>query len=340
MNTQNKWIFAAVAIVSIGFCILLVSYLIKSNTPALGSTSVVQKTTTIKAISSERSSRSDSLARSSPLLLQTSLRNTEKASSAIPSSKLPLSSVYAELKELAANGNADAACRISYELSRCEQYSQNLLRLSAMKGFSKSSSLSEKQIAQMANVQAAIDRDGVICQGFVPNPTDSAFQYLLLAAELGKPESMLHFSVGGNERDLSERSPNSVSYLTYQQNAQAMFMRALSAGLPEAYAFAIPASTMDFSGVQLLPRDNVQALAYTYALAEVADVESREYYLGVAAKDLISRLNLSENEIESARSKAKILSANIKLKRNKPWSAGQKLNPTLDDAAHCDSQLK
>ncbi len=202
--------------------------------------------------------------------------NREKKSRPVPLLNLPLQQIFVELKDLSHSGNSAAACRLSYELSRCENFVRNQKKLEIGLSFMAGGKLLNSQQEKVKrNVEEAIAKDVPVCSGFLSGQNDKASDYLLLAARLGHPESMIEYVARGSP-GLYESPPNAAELEIYQANVPAMLAAALATGIPEAFIFASSASVKDYYGVQLLPRDPIMSVAYQLAIARRATSDQRQ----------------------------------------------------------------
>ena len=272
------------------------------------------------------------------------IRDPEKERRRIPPPRMPLTSIETELRDLAANGNVAAACRLSYEYLRCQRLPtiQPFMEMLQKKADEDSAQLSEsfkqaikdRRTAYIKKLQDSIQEDQPICEGFKNNGSldHDARNYTLLAARLGQPESMLKAAIGMHDIGLFSANPaNEVALAEYQADAPGFLAGAIEAGLPNAYFFAINASLRDSWGVTLLPKDPVMSMAYTFALEQVTARESCDKTGVPNVTCFVDRRLATTEEVLLARARAPDIARRIKVGS---WNYSDSVFQS-DDARHC-----
>jgi hypothetical protein len=247
---------------------------------------------------------------------------------------VPLKEIYGALSHSAKSGDAVAACRLAYELQRCDAFNKNQKKLADGLAFMATGrTLTPQQEQNKSKVEREIERDAPICEGFRAEQGVRSADYLLLAARLGHEMSMLQYVAIGTP-GLYERPPNADDLATYQSLAPGFMRSALEAGIPQAFVFASAASTREFHGVQLLPNDPISAVAYQIAVARRAPPEHSERLQSQGIQYLVKKYNLTADDLNKANTSADKLAHKIKVSNPDQIAIGAGLFPP-DDAKRC-----
>lgn len=254
---------------------------------------------------------------------------------ALPALNLPLSEIFSELKEQSNGGSRAAACRLAYELSRCENYARNQKKYnSGMTWMASGKPLTPQQERVKAATEEAISKDAVICSSFTAGNKYKSSDYLLLAAQLGHPPSMVEYVVRGSA-GLYERPPNTSELETYHANAPTLLAYALDLGIPEAYIFASSASVREFHGINLLPLDPIMSVAYQLAVSKRAHLEQRNDLETRGIQYTVQKFNLSTRDINHANDLAISIAQKIKVTQPDGLRVQSTLFPP-DDGKRCE----
>lgn len=120
--------------------------------------------------------------RASPRLGAGGRSNSGPQSYVVPPLGIPLREIYTDLKNAAASGSSNAACRLGLELMRCE-----VRRVARQRPPRPAGEVSSTLIERGA-------RDDAICEGFANQDNLEAWEMLFRAALLGHRPSMEVFS--------------------------------------------------------------------------------------------------------------------------------------------------
>jgi hypothetical protein len=143
------------------------------------------------------------------------------------------------------------------------------------------------------------------CADFPAEQASDAWRYQLAAAEAGHFESITRFASGAN-LDFENPLADLDGLYAYKSYAPALLQRAAAGGFPRAYLQLGFMHLRPYRGLQQLPKDPVQAIAYWTALAEVSTPEYRSY-LEREIQDVIVKERLQPEQVEKARTSAKQL---------------------------------
>ncbi len=253
----------------------------------------------------------------------------------LPPINTPVKEILGELKILAAAGNANAACRLAFEVQRCSpDYLDSGRRFAAIlyeqaeKLFimpARRQKLIEDAEAAIANQHKMI----AFCQGVPNEESTDAWRYLLQAAQAGHGPSMTRFASAppsGPQFEVLD------GLLAYRDHAPALLEKALELGYPEAYEQArLTYKTGSLWGLRV-PIDRPRALAYAIALRSVSTPQEIERLEGVVAN---TKRELSSEENMRALQLADRYAEKL-LQRVEPGSVDfTRGTYTKDDGSHC-----
>lgn len=194
----------------------------------------------------------------------------------LPPAGTPVREVVARLKDAAEAGDVRAACRLGTELTRCHR-----LRLAdADDNTSMQLRMVKPGSAEEAAVKAGLEErarlsapERLACEGITTEQADSAFRYLLRAAQGGNVAAMSLFAI-------APPLPQNVledleGWAAYRDHAPTFFDRAIRAGDVRAAYVAMFHMFAGFgvAGGTALPRDNQRAAALAHAIMPSLDAD-------------------------------------------------------------------
>ncbi len=223
-----------------------------------------------------------------------------------------LADTYPLLKQRADAGDWRAACRLSFEVDRCNRRSG--FELAAKYADASVARTDPKDagfariVAMANNARSDADFANRICAGFVERDADDAWRYALQAALDGAPSIKVRYAATWNAAlDQGNPAATADGWVAYRQNAPALLQQAIDAGSPEAFQLA---SVMHLRPEsvrwRLLPRDVVASLSYYFALASVSTPAYRTVLEGTAG-GIVTDAHLSESDVARAHAAAAVL---------------------------------
>jgi hypothetical protein len=189
---------------------------------------------------------------------------------ALPPPDVPLRLAYENLKVEADSGSVSAQCRLSFELNRCHQLATTKSQVEAL--INSAARSNEAASPQVGYADSILKRNEEICEGFTAKSDDTAWRYLLAAADSGHVPSMLRFALQppldevNFARDLE-------GWEAYRANAGRLLLRAAASGSPEA-AYNLFRAYRGYpvpGGGPIVPEDEKLALMYGYVAVRFAD---------------------------------------------------------------------
>jgi TPR repeat protein len=259
-------------------------------------------------------------------------------SAPLPPIGTPVAQVLDDLKRDAQAGDARAACRLAFELERCEDLRALQASIATFRDHAERPGIGP-ELARRYN--AIADRDQVrladgrrLCEGVSTRQAADAWRYLLQAARAGHAPSMARFA---SRRVFSDADPVAAldGLIAFRNEGPTFLARAAQAGDAEAYeqlAFAY-VTGMDLGlGV---PHDAVRGVAYYTALARVATPDERTR-LQRAIDYAIQNDNLAAGDVARARAMAEPLAA-VLLRHHAPGTVEVGRAPfSADNGSHCE----
>lgn len=198
----------------------------------------------------------------------------------LPPLETPVREVLASLQSRADAGEVRAACRVGMELSRCrtvrlfrsiQEFDERRLR-AAKPGSNEFMAIRDSIEAQKKS--HATERKA--CEGVTDDVLDSAWRYLLRAAQAGHVPSISHFLVAP---PLPESAIEDLEgYKAYRDHAPAFFERAIAAGdVAAAYvAYTQWSHGRGIRGGKVYERDPQRALTFAYLLLPLVDARAAD----------------------------------------------------------------
>jgi hypothetical protein len=264
---------------------------------------------------------------------QAPARAAPAAAAPLPPQNVPIAGYLEELKRRAKGGDVRAACRVTFELSRCamghglRRLADDLRGAPLEDGASHHARQSrERRIAALEREAAAHDGN---CQGVTEADSEDLVHYALTAAQGGNVRSMVHFAAAPPE-------PNDRNWTAWRENAATFVTRAVEAGDPAAVVLAGHMHMVPRMGHQVLPLDPVRGLAHYYALARFA---SPGYRTMINAS--ISSFSSQFDVTESQRQEAMALAAEIEARIVRGGRANEGVDfrggsGIFNDSLHCE----
>lgn len=204
---------------------------------------------------------------------------TEAVFPPLPPDNVPLRQVAESLHTQALAGNYRAACRLSYELNRCQQLPIQRELVDSLAKQLTTTNADPKTKALLAASQAEaknlVEKDSALCAEVDENKLMRPWQYLLMAAQAGHIPSMVRFA---STPPMDEQSfiKDLDGWGVYKQNAIPLLQEAMNKGNTTAltelgwiYA-GFPAV-----GGSVVERDPALAIRYTQAALRLSDATGR-----------------------------------------------------------------
>lgn len=198
----------------------------------------------------------------------------------LPTLDTPVREVLVALKARANAGDVRAACRVGMELSRCRTVrlfrslqENDERRLRAAKPGSNEFMAIRDSIEAQKKFHAAERR---ACEGVGDDVLNSAWRYLLRAAQAGHVPSISHFLVAP---PLPESAIEDLAgYEAYRDHAPSFFDRAIAAGdVPAALAaYTQWSHGRGTGGGKVYERDPQRALTFAYLLLPLVDARTAD----------------------------------------------------------------
>jgi hypothetical protein len=228
----------------------------------------------------------------------------------LPATDAPVASYFAQLKARAQQGDANAACRIAHDLTRCgetlpieRRQLAALLRLvdPAMPGYSKA--IADRISSQvLGSYRSHLAANEERCANFSIDPAEPAvWQYVLQSAQGGNVSAMNRFVYGVG---LTPGSPaaNPEAWLAYKQFAPQLLDAAVSSGDSFAFylaarAYESPESTF---GLKIYEPDPLKAIKY-YAAAAGRSAPNTASLFSRSIDDLSKKFKLPAQDVEQAK---------------------------------------
>jgi hypothetical protein len=256
----------------------------------------------------------------------------------LPPIQTPVATVLQDLKQLAASGNAQAACRVAFELDRCHNLSRQQRSAASYRNLADQAGIGPdlaRRYAEMAErEQARFAETKRLCEGVPQEETGDAWRYLLQAARSGHGPSMVRYA---SRRTLWDVDAMRIldGLIAFRSEGPAFLARAAEMGYPEAYEqLAFGHITGTNLGLEI-PVDRVKGLAYYIALTrtgtpeEVARIQRSIDYT-------MRKENLSAEDLARARTLAEPLAAAL-LQRSAPGSVDFTGGTYgADNGSHCE----
>lgn len=181
---------------------------------------------------------------------------------ALPPEDMPIDLAAPVLAAHARAGHGRAACRLAYELFRC-QYS---LRMDSLRDFRSDSA---ERLASTGDLKAAIRKEernlaiaesANACRKVDPLLQQEALARLSQAARARIPYAMYLYATGEHYRFREMGFAATPEFDEWRRSAPGMMIAARDAGIPEAAAFLADAYSQDIGlAYALFPDDPVQA---------------------------------------------------------------------------------
>ena len=205
----------------------------------------------------------------------------------LPSINARLTDIYSELRRRADSGDKHAACRLGFELDRCEA----VRRAGA-------------DIPQ--HLKAAVD----VCSNFKLDYSVQSWQYVLAAAEAGHTYSAVRFSQGMGLVNASGLAEKVDGWVAYRQSVFPLLERAAASGSPQAvYMLAQLYNRPRFD--KTLPTDSVKSLGYFLALKQVSSPDF-QITLSSFIDEILNQPNMRPVDIDRAAEFAKTITPTIR----------------------------
>jgi hypothetical protein len=257
-------------------------------------------------------------------------------SAPLPAINAPVKEILPALKSLAAAGNANAACRLAFELRRCSPELQDGFRRFAARLFEESekpfTSPERRQriIGEAETAMAGFHKVVALCEGVPKDETTEAWRYLFQAALAGHGPSMARAASAPPSGPPFEVLDG---MLAYREHAPALLERALDMGYPEAYEQGRLSYMIGSLWGLRVAIDRPRALGYAIALGRVStpqEVERLEGIIAAAKKDLSPEENSRALQLANGYTEKVLL-------RVRPGSVDYTRGTyTKDDGSHCE----
>lgn len=230
----------------------------------------------------------------------------------LPALNAPLTGIYDSLQSAAMQGDAMAACRLSYELNRCgrlEDFERAIANQEANMALLPNDSSSRATLTKMLDtLRETVEKDKPVCVGFAREKTLDAWKYALMAAQSGHIPSMMHF-VRRHDIGLDLGAPVDVAegWVAYKQYAPDLLQSAVDRGNPNAFEYAAFMHLRPGDNWRLMPFDPVKGVAYYMALQSVA-ADAYKPKLTADISYSIERHKLTAGQVVQAQEEAQLLS--------------------------------
>ncbi|MBL8525234.1 MAG: hypothetical protein JNN20_16205 [Betaproteobacteria bacterium] len=227
-------------------------------------------------------------------------RQVARVISPLPPENVPLPTIATDLHARAVNGDFRAACRISFELGRCNDLSKQRAALDAMisKAEPLSSSTPEQRENVIAQTKDEVDKTISICNGLSTKGLLRPWQYLLSAAQAGHVPSMLRFATNP-PIDETNFARDLEGWSVYKENALPLLEAALKKGEPMAAThLAWFYSGFPVAGGSVVDKDSFQAIRYTQTALRMANAKSK-----VSLEKRLARISIGVDVGEVQRAK-------------------------------------
>jgi hypothetical protein len=255
----------------------------------------------------------------------------------LPERGTPLMSIYGDLKAMAAQGDANAACRIAFELNRCAKLP--IFQSARVEWAHRLAN--EQDPARRAGLQRMRDHaEGEVaigekvCKDFPQEDLPLAWDYGLASALAGNRSAMFHVSFFPWGLDISHPEQTLEQWSQWRQLVPRIMQSGIDAGDPRMFSLASRAYVRPWFGTEVFPRDPVRALALELAIAR----RSAPEYAPTLERDiqyLIRTQSLQPDQVEAAKGIAATLPPLRGIpERGLDWSRGM---APEEDGSECEA---
>lgn len=204
---------------------------------------------------------------------------TETVFAPLPPDNVPLRQLAESLHTQALAGNYRAACRLSYELNRCQQLPiQRELVDSLARQLTMTTIDSKARMlltTSQAEAKSLVEKDSAICADVDERKLIRPWQYLLMAAQAGHIPSMVRFA---STPPMDEQSfiKDLDGWGVYKQNALQLLQEAMDKGDTTALTqLGWFYAGFPVAGGSVVERDPALAIRYTQAALRLSDATGR-----------------------------------------------------------------
>lgn len=275
---------------------------------------------------------------SSPRLAMPTPTTSGGSAAPLPPLNVPVAGLIEDLKKQAAAGNVPAACRLAFELDRCEngprhqRSAATFANLAAQSGTGPE--LARRYMGFAEREQVRANEAQRVCGGVPREEIAGAWRYLLQAARAGHGPSMVRYA---SRRTLWGEDAMQIldGLIAYRAEGASFLQGAAQMGLPEAYEQLGFIHVTGESGGLDVPADRVKGLAYYLAMLRTATADDAAR-VQRNIDNAMRRWNIPQEDLARARVLAEPL-AHTLLQRNAPASVDLGGGSfATDNGSHCE----
>jgi hypothetical protein len=258
----------------------------------------------------------------------------------LPLQNVPIAPYFEELKRRADAGEPAAACRLSFEVARCEMRPALRHMASSLGKLHKDDNRSEQVRAslerQLTEIQDQISSVEATCKDVPDLNAEDLWRYALVAAQSGNVRAMVHFASFPPGLSSDNMLGQMEGWMAWRANVADFVTGAVEAGDPSAVELAAHMHLVPRLGYQVLPLDPVRGLAHYYALQQYANPGYRRM-LQQNIEYISQRFNLTPAQLAEAQARSsEIASKMARAGRTAESVDFRKGSGYIKDAAHCE----
>jgi hypothetical protein len=218
----------------------------------------------------------------------------------LPAPNTPLAAILTSLEQQARQGDARAACRVAFELKRCQQTEMRRRVYEAQRARVNAGERSTMNLDRLLTGDKEMNDLEAVCAGITPEKTLEAWDYALAAALAGNREGRWLAAFFPAGLDMMNPENTLEGWAEWRRYIGRILQEGVEAGDPRMFSLSSSAYRMPWFGYRVFERDPVRAAALKLA---VRDKASPAWKQGEADAEVLLR-GLSPEE--QARAKAMV----------------------------------